>query len=105
MALINEASDEEFAAIEERARSESPPDLQSQIFQTFLYQQYANFLDDPVPALDHQTPRQACRTRAGKERVRALLEMYEANERRMAEQMGRPKVSYDFLWEMVELQR
>lgn len=105
VSLINEASDQEFAAIEEHARSDIPTDLQSQIFQTFLHKHYANFLDDPVPALNHQTPRQACKTKAGKERVRALLETYEANERRMAEQMGRPQVSYDFLWEMVELQR
>ncbi|MCZ2113527.1 MAG: DUF2384 domain-containing protein [Anaerolineae bacterium] len=105
VALLNEASDQELAAIGERAKSEIQPDLQSQIFQTFLHKHYANFLDDPIPALNYQTPRQACKTKAGKEQVRALLEMYETNERRMAEQMGRPQVSYDFLWEMVELQR
>jgi hypothetical protein len=60
---------------------------------------YANWADDPIPALDDKTPRQAIKTSAGLERVKGLLRGYEAGEKRQAAQQGRCENSYAFLWQ------
>ena len=66
---------------------------------------YAHWADEPIPALNGQTPRQAMQTPAGLERVKGLLRSYEDGEVRMAAQQGRAEVSYQFLWDELGLQR
>ena len=60
---------------------------------------YANWVDEPIPALDNKTPRQAIRTATGLERVKGLLRSYEASESRQAAEQGRREISYQFLWD------
>ena len=70
-----------------------------------IHRSYANWADEPIPALDHKTPRQAIKTSAGLERVKGLLRSYEASEAAQAKQQGRTEISYDFLWQALGLTR
>lgn len=71
----------------------------------YVYNSYAHWADEPIPALGHKTPRQAIQTTAGLERVRGLLSSYQASEAEQAAQQGRPEISYDFLWQKLGLPR
>jgi hypothetical protein len=66
---------------------------------------YAHWADEPIPALNGQTPRQAIGSATGLERVKGLLRSFEDGEARMAAQQGRAEVSYQFLWDELGLQR
>jgi hypothetical protein len=82
-----------------------PPEQMSELIAQYIRRQYANWADEPIPALGDQTPRQAVTTSAGLERVKGLLRSYEAREREMAEQDNRDPVSYQFLWDALGIQR
>lgn len=77
----------------------------TQLMSEAIHRSYANWVDEPIPALDHKTPRQAIQTSAGLERVKGLLRSYEASEAAQAAQQGRSEVSYDFLWQALGLVR
>lgn len=81
------------------------PELSSDLFQSVVLQTYKGWADKPLPMLDNHTPRELCATPQGQERVRGVLELYEANEREMAARMKRPGISYQFLWDQVGLSR
>ena len=66
---------------------------------------YAHWADEPIPALNGQTPRQAIGNATGLERVKGLLRSYQDGEAHMAAQQGRAQVSYQFLWDDLGLQR
>lgn len=70
-----------------------------------IHSSYANWADEPIPALDGRTPRQAIAGAAGLERVKGLLRSYEDGEARMAAQQGRGEISYQFLWDSLGLLR
>ena len=77
----------------------------TQLMSTAIHDSYAHWADEPIPALDHKTPRQAIKTSAGLERVKGLLRSYESSEAEQAAQQGRPPISYDFLWQALEIAR
>ena len=77
----------------------------AQLMSKVIHETYAHWADEPIPALDHKTPRQAIKTSAGLERVKGLLRSYEANEASQAGQQRRSEVSYDFLWASLGLTR
>lgn len=64
---------------------------------------YANWANQPLPALNGKTPRQALKTPAGTERVKGLIRSYEATEKGQAAQQNRPATKFDFLWEQIGL--
>lgn len=66
---------------------------------------YANWADQPLPALQDRTPRQAIQSASGLERVKGLLRSYEDGEVQQAAQQGRRQISFQFLWEALGLQR
>jgi hypothetical protein len=70
-----------------------------------VHRTYANWANEPIPALDNKTPLQAIQSAAGLERAKGLLRSYEANEKTMAAQQGRAEISYDFLWKSLGLPR
>ncbi|MEK7435830.1 MAG: MbcA/ParS/Xre antitoxin family protein [Pseudomonadota bacterium] len=82
-----------------------PPEVLVEAIEKVLRRTYANWSDEPVPALGGKTPRQALATAAGRERVRGLLRSYEAGEKVQAAQQGRREISFAFLWEALELDR
>ena len=92
-----------------KSSSASAPSLDAatmaQLMSKVIHNTYAHWADEPIPALDHKTPRQAIKTSAGLERVKGLLRSYEASEASQAEQQGRSEISYDFLWASLGLTR
>lgn len=82
-----------------------PPEVLAEAIEKALRRSYANWSDEPIPALGGKTPRQALATAAGRERVRGLLRSYEAGKMVQAAQQGRREISYAFLWEALELGR
>jgi len=94
-------------AIESRSASQEvppssettmPPEVLADLIEKTIHRTYANWADQPLQALGDKNPREAIKTPAGLERVKGLLRMYEAGEKRQAEQQGRRAISYDFLW-------
>ena len=71
----------------------------AEVVEQAIHRMYANWADEPIPALDGKTPRQAIKTPAGSERVKGLLRGYEASERQQAQEQGRRVISYAFLWQ------
>jgi hypothetical protein len=81
------------------------PQAMSDAMAGYVKRFYANWADEPIPALAGQTPRQAMQTAAGLERVKGLLRSYEDGESRMAAEQGRSEISYQFLWDALALAR
>jgi hypothetical protein len=52
--------------------SEVPPEIIAQV-QEMMDRHYREWIDAPVPILGGQTPRQACRTQAGRQQVTLLI--------------------------------
>ena len=69
------------------------------VLEQFYRQTYANWTDEPIPALKGKTPRQAIRSKAGRRDVVELLRSYEYGEREQAERQRRDPVDLSFLWE------
>ena len=82
-----------------------PPEVLADAVEQVLRRTYANWSDEPIPALGGKTPRQAIATATGRERVRGLLRSYDAGEKDQAAQQGRREISYAFLWEALGLDR
>lgn len=76
-----------------------PPEVMAEAIEQAIHRMYANWADEPIPALDGKTPRQAIETPAGLERVKGLLRGYEASEQQQAQEQGRRVISYAFLWQ------
>ena len=75
-----------------------PPEVIAGIIGNSIRQLYANWADQPLPALNNRTPREAIQTPEGLEQVKFLLHTYEHGEIQQAKNQHRPPVSYDFLW-------
>lgn len=80
-----------------------PPELVAKAAAQLMHRLYANWADEPMPALNGKTPRQALKTPTGTERVKGLIRSYEAAEKKQAAQQGRDIVSFDFLWDQIGL--
>jgi hypothetical protein len=81
------------------------PEQMTEVMTQVLHRTYARWSDEPTPALEGRTPRQALATAAGEERVRGLIRMYEHAETEQARRDRRAAVSYDFLWKQIGLAR
>ena len=57
----------------------------TELLRAYKERHYADWIDQPLPALRGQTPREAVRTKAGRERVDVLLKEMENHESRLAE--------------------
>ena len=57
----------------------------TELLRAYKERHYADWIDHPLPALRGQTPREAVRTKAGRERVDVLLKEMENHESRLAE--------------------
>ena len=79
------------------------PDIIANLIEQRIHYFYANWPDEPIPALDGKTPRQAITTASGLERVKGLIRSYEEGEEAQASEQGRREISYAFLWSAVGL--
>lgn len=83
-----------------RPREELPPEVQAEVMTQFLDRHYREWLDQPVPALGHRTPRHAARLKTIRPRLEQLLkEIENRSERERLE--GGP--GYDSGWLREEL--
>lgn len=80
-----------------------PPEVVTDVISQAIHRIYADWADEPMPALNGKTPRQALKTPTGAERVKGLIRSYEAAEKNQAMQQGRLVVPFDFLWEQIGL--
>lgn len=78
-----------------------PPDIAAAAIKQYLDQYYRKWIDLPVPALDGRSPKEAVRTKDGKDEVVALLKHIENMEARRCNASGEP--AYDFGWVWQEL--
>jgi hypothetical protein len=69
---------------------------QNEALQPMLDGHYRAVLDAPLPALDGKTPRQAVRSKAGREKAARWLKYLENQTARRARAFGQP--GYDFAW-------
>jgi len=79
---------------------EIPLEEMQRIVREMMDRQYRQVLDEAVPALDHKTPRQMARTKAGKAKVVEWLKYIE----NMTTKSGNPQMAgYSFAWMWDEL--
>lgn len=81
------------------------PEMMAEAIEAVIKRSYANWADEPIPHLQNRTPRQAIKDATGLERVKGLLRSYEDGEAQMAAQQGRRQISYQFLWDALNLER
>ena len=74
---------------------------QADILHELMDRHYRQVLQEPIPALGHRTPRQAMRSKAGREQLRQWLKNLENNEARRARNQG--GAPYDTRWMWREL--
>lgn len=79
------------------------PDIIANLIEQRIHHFYANWPDEPIPALDGKTPREAITTASGLERVKGLIRSYEEGEEAQAKDQGRREISYAFLWSSIGL--
>jgi hypothetical protein len=68
--------DEKDLPMDERMPEPEPPEMTPELIahvQDMMDRHYKEWIDTPVPALGGQTPRQACRTEAGRQQVTMLI--------------------------------
>jgi hypothetical protein len=82
-----------------------PPEVIAELLAKRIHQLYADWADEPLPALNDKTPREAIETPEGLEQVKFLLHTYEHGEAQQARDQRRPPVSFDFLREKLGLAR
>ena len=89
----------------EDAPPDLPPEVISELLTEVIQRNYADWADEPLPALGNRTPRDAISTAAGLERVKGLLRSYEEGEVRSAREQNREPISFQFLWDELGISR
>ena len=78
-----------------------PPDIAGPLLQKLLDDHYRKCLNQPISILDGKTPRQAIRSKKGRDQVVAWLKYLENGAARQAR--DDPSAAYDFTWMWEEL--
>jgi hypothetical protein len=79
-----------------------PPEVASEIIHQAMDRHYRETLDQPVGALDDQTPREATKTAKGRKMLVDWLKFIENNSERQLDPND-PMATYDFAWLWAEL--
>jgi len=87
---------------EQNPESDIPPEIAEQLMKQTLDKHYRETIDLPVPALGNKTPRQAVKTKAGREQVIEWLKYLENSSGKPADPDDL-MASYDFSWIWKEL--
>ena len=80
-----------------------PPEVMTEAVKKRIHQLYSDWADKSLAELDNRTPHEAIKTPEGLERVKYLLHTYEQSESRQSKEQRRMPVSYDFLWNELEI--
>jgi hypothetical protein len=84
-----------------RPEDEVPPAADAEIVQAFYERHYRGWLDEPLPALDGRTPREAASLKSVRPKVIALLKDMENHS---ARERLEGRIAYDFGWMWSELE-
>jgi SEC-C motif-containing protein/antitoxin Xre/MbcA/ParS-like protein len=82
-----------------------PPEITTQLVHNYMANFYANWTEEPIPALGNKTPRAALGTEQGRRKVIDLLKSYEHGEAQRVRDQGGEPFDFGFLWESLELKR
>ena len=88
------------APVRENKAPEVPLEVQAEVSGHYYEEHYRKWLDEPVPALDHRTPRDAARQESVRPKLIALLKDFESRSER---QRRSGRIAYDFSWMWKEL--
>lgn len=98
--LISQAEGDPVA---KRNRVQASPEEMQQLFEDSYRQTYNDWADQPIPILDHRSPRDMIKTQEGLIRVKYLIRTYQENEHQQALSQKRKPISLAFLWESLGL--
>ena len=88
-----------------RDEFEPPSEEALKAVHAFLDDHYRRTLDDPLPVLGGKTPRQAAKTKKGREEVVAWLKGLENIEHRKATREGQPAYDTTWIWQELGIER
>ena len=102
---VEDALKKHRAAPAQQAHPESaiPPEVAAEIGRQFHDRHYRAWIDMRLPALDGLSPRQAVRTKHGRDEVVALLKQVENMEARSSRKSGQPPYDFGWLWQELGL--
>ena len=76
---------------------------QNEVLAPVLDRHYRASLDTPLPALDGKTPRQAIRSKAGREKTAHWLKYLENQTTRRSRAFGQPGYDFAWMWEVLKI--
>ena len=82
---------------------ELPAEVAEQAIHSVLDSHYRRALDEPVPFLDGKTPRQAARSKKGREQVTSWLKKLENSEARRAASQGQQPYDFQWMWREMKI--
>uniref|UniRef100_C6E3T5 SEC-C motif domain protein n=1 Tax=Geobacter sp. (strain M21) TaxID=443144 RepID=C6E3T5_GEOSM len=86
-------------------KKEPSLELDNEVLNELMRNIYANWTEEPIPALGNKTPRAAIKTEKGRRAVIDLLHSYENNEARRVRDQGGEPFDFGFMWERLGLKR
>ena len=86
------------------SEADLPPEVAEEVIHAYLDDHYRRTLDDPVPALDGRTPRQAAKTKKGRAQVTDWLKRLENSEQRRAASQGQKPYDTAWIWRELKLE-
>jgi hypothetical protein len=84
--------------------AEIPPEVQAEVVGQFYERHYRRWLDEPVPALDDRTPREAAGLKSARPNLISLLKGMESTAERQRRE-GMPAYDVGWMWEELGLDR
>jgi len=75
-----------------------PPEVRAEIVRDYIEDYYRKTLDDGLPVLDGKSPRQAARTKKGRQAVVSWLKQMENHEARRAAAAGETPCDLTWMW-------
>jgi hypothetical protein len=87
----------------EQAQLSLPLEARGEGSQHTLDRRYLATLNAPLPALDGKTPKQAARSKAGREKVARWLKCLENETARRSKADARPGYNFGWMWEALKI--
>lgn len=81
-----------------------PFEVQQQLYTRFMERHCRKWLTEKIPALGGKTPKQAIRSRTGKEQVKELLKSFENTEEHN-KKAGKPYYDLSWMWDELGIER
>ena len=81
-----------------------PPEVEAEVVGQYYEQHYRKWLDEPLPALDGRTPREAAALKSARPKLISLLKAMENMAERQRRE-GRPAYDFSRMWEALGLPR